>query len=234
MACARLLTARTLAVGIADIDQARVDAAVMSISAELSPGVAGVVTDIADRSSLALAWAHIEEQVGPIDAVINCAGTFVAQALEDITDADWEFALRTNLTGPFVVCQHAAGLWRRRGTAGSIVNVSSTAATNSGFFEATSYGAAKAGLIGMSTHLANKLGPSGIRVNSVAPGSFRSPMNASRLNDPEEVARSSAGIPLGRVGETEEVASAAVYLALDASYVTGVTLRVDGGLLTRM
>ncbi|MCU1415616.1 MAG: family oxidoreductase [Microbacteriaceae bacterium] len=223
-----------MGVGLVDIDQERVAQAASDIASRTGSECVGIAADIADRNQLAGAWSHLESLVGTIDAVINCAGTFVSQALEDITPEDWEFALRTNLTGPFVTCQQAAAVWRQRAQPGSIVNISSTAATNAGFFEATSYGAAKAGLQGLSIHLAHKLGSAGIRVNCVAPGSFRSPMNSNRLSDPDEVARSIANIPLGRVAEVGEIAAAAVYLALDAAYVTGTILRADGGLLTSM
>ena len=234
IATAKQLAARGIDVGILDIDAGRSEQVAAELAAEFGVSAAGAAGDLAEPDQLVNAWQRIEDALGPVDVLVNAAGTFRPNTALTISPEDWEFALRTNLTGPFYACQHALRLWVERGTAGSIVNVSSTAALGSGFHEATDYGAAKAGLIGLTTHLAVKFGGYGIRVNSILPHSFRSPMNAARLEDPAEVAKTVARTPLNRVAEVEEMASAIVYLAYDASYVSGVALRVDGGLLSTM
>lgn len=234
IATARQVAARGIDIGLVDIDVARSKKAASDLAAEFGISAAGAGADLAQPSQLVTAWQEIEDTLGPVDTLVNAAGTFRPNTALTISPDDWEFALRTNLTGPFYACQHALRLWVERNTSGSIVNVASTAAFNSGFMEATDYGAAKAGLIGLSTHLAVKFGTYGIRVNSIVPHSFRSPMNAERLKEAGEIAKTVDRTPLNRVAEVEEMANAIVYLAYDASYVSGVALRVDGALLSTM
>ena len=231
---ARAIAARGISIGIVDIGQERSAEVALKIATDYGVATAAVDADLADRDAVTAAWRSIEDEIGEVDVLVNSAGTFRPRTALEITPDNWDFALRTNLTGPFFASQHAIGLWTERSVAGSIVNVASTAAYASSFHEATDYGAAKAGLIGLTTHLAVKFGEQGIRVNSIVPHSFKSPMNADRLTDPAEVAKSVAQVPLARVAEVEEIASAIVYLAYDATYVTGTALRVDGGTLSTM
>jgi len=227
------LAARGVAAAVVDIDgNGLADALDSARGAGVD--VAGEVCDIGDDTAVARTWDALEEQVGAIEAVVNCAGSYAWRDLAEITPEAWAETLAANLTGPFIVCRHAGLAWIERGAPGAIVNVASTAAFASGFHEATDYGAAKAGLVGLTVHLAVKLGPRGIRANAIAPGSFRSPMNEARLTDPAEVSRSEAIVPLGRVASAAEVAAVALYLALDADYVTGTVVPVDGGTLARM
>jgi NAD(P)-dependent dehydrogenase (short-subunit alcohol dehydrogenase family) len=231
-ACAKLAAERGQDLALIDIADS-----VNDVARDLrSSGTkaAAAVCDWAVVDEVAEAWKSMESEVGSIDVILNCAGVYKPKPVLEITTEDWDFALRTNLTAPFFVCQLAAKIWIDRGVAGSVVNVASTAALGAGFYEATAYGSAKAGLLGATMHLAQKLGPHGIRVNAVAPGSFVSPMTAQRLSDPSEVARTTERIPMGRIGQVDEVAATILHLGLDASFVTGVVVPVDGGLLTTL
>jgi len=231
-ACAELMLQRGLPVALLDIS-----AKVVHVASQFASSgaiVAGATSSLQSPAEVYDAWIALEEATGPIEYVLNCVGVSTPRKVLDISPEDWDSSLRNNLTCPFFVCQTAARIWVDRGKPGSIVNVASTAAFAAGMYEATSYGAAKAGLAGLTVHLAQKLGPHGIRVNAVAPGVFTSPMTAARLGDPGEVRKSSERVPLGRVGKPEEIAVTMVHLALDATYVTGVVLPIDGGLLTTL
>jgi len=226
-ACARRVADRGEALALVDIAEN-----VSDVASEIAPdgrGV-GVVADWTDEAQMADAWDLLESKIGPIDTVLNCAGAYTAKPVMEIDREFWEANLRLNLTAPFFVCQLAARRWIERGASGSIVNVASTAALRAGMYEATAYGAAKAGLVGVTVHLAQKLGPHNIRVNVVAPGSFHSPMTAQRLSDPAQVARSVERVPMGRMGQVDEVAGTIVHLALDDTFVNGVVVPIDGGL----
>lgn len=196
--------------------------------------VAGVACDVTDRESVERAWADAERAVGTIDVVVNNAGIFTKKDFLDLTLEQWQRTLDVNLTGPFHVSQCAARSWVPAGVAGSIVNVASIAAFTAGHGGAVDYGASKAGLVGLTIHLAVDLGPHGIRANGVAPGSFRSPMSVTRLAAPEEREKSEALIPLGRVGEAEEVAATVLFLAVDGTYVNGAVIACDGGTVVKM
>lgn len=180
--------------------------------------------DVSDRSSLENAFA----QCGALDIVVANAGIAPHATLTETDDAMWRDTLAANLTGVFLTVQLAAREMKRR-RSGSIVI---TASTNSYDGEATltAYNATKAGMLGILHTAANELGPFGIRVNAVCPGFIRTRLNSEAFDNPEIVREYFRHIPLGRGGETEEVANAVAFLASGmASYITGAALVVDGG-----
>ena len=185
-----------------------------------------IAVDVTDRLSLDAAFA----QVGAPDIVMANAGVageaeFLAHGAEA-----WDRILAVNLSGMFHTVQAAARLMQAR-RRGAIVL---TASTNSYDGEArlAAYNASKAGLLGLLHTAANELGPHGIRVNAVCPGLIRTRLTSGHFANPELLREYFRHIPLGRGGEPEEVARAAVFLASEAaSYITGATLLVDGGLL---
>ncbi|MDD2649088.1 MAG: SDR family oxidoreductase, partial [Eubacteriales bacterium] len=153
-------------------------------------------------------------------------GTALEQkVLQDVTAAEWDGLMKTNLRGAFL-CSREALSDMVSAKKGSIVSVSSIWGAVGGSCE-VSYAASKAGLIGFTRSLAREVGPSGIRVNAVAPGFIDTKMNAHL--SPDERNAFSLETPLERVGTPEEAAKAIVYLALDADFITGQTLCVDGG-----
>lgn len=214
-------------------DRTPTDDAVEQLSGE-GPTVAGVECDITDSAQVVDAWTKTELSVSPVDVVVNCAGIFRPTPIRELSDAQWERTLGVNLTGAFYLCRRAAEMWLASGIQGAIVNIASNAALNAAIFGAADYGSSKAGMIGLTTQLAVELAPHGIRTNVVCPGQFRSPLNAERLAQPGAEDASLAMIPLGRIGMPEDIATTVVHLALDATYVNGAIVTVDGGVTSRM
>jgi 3-oxoacyl-[acyl-carrier protein] reductase len=227
---------RGLAVGVVDIAIDNAVRVAEDIAQRWGVRTAAAACDLRDWDAIAGAWSQITADLGPIEQVVNNAGVFSPKGdLRELTREDWAFAIGINLDAPFFVSQTAAKEWIAAGTRGSIVNVASTAAfTVAPDFHAVDYGASKAGLVGLTHHLGVDLGPHGIRVNAIAPSSFRSPMNAERLKDPAQLAKSESMTPLRRVAEVEEMAEVVRFLALDATYVNGLVVAVDGGQMLMM
>ena len=171
--------------------------------------------------------ARLVEAAGELDVLVNNAGITRDGLLARMPDDDWRAVLETNLSAVFYTCRAAArSMMRRR--AGSIVNLSSIVGIHGNPGQAN-YGAAKAGIIGLTKSLARELGGRGVRANVVAPGYVH-----TRLTDvlPDELKQQMvAATPLGRIGSPEDVASAVRFLCSDeASFITGEVLLVDGGL----
>jgi NAD(P)-dependent dehydrogenase (short-subunit alcohol dehydrogenase family) len=231
----RAFLARGHAVALIDVAEG-----VVSVAQELSidePGrVIGLTVDTTRPQAVDDAWTAAEEALGPIESVVNAAGIVVRGGITEIAEADWARCLDVNLTGPFHVCRRAAQAWVPAGRTGAIVNIASVAAMKAAAppIGSVGYGASKAGLVGLTIHLAVELGPHGIRSNAVAPGSFASPMNRERLADPEVAQATADAVPLKRIGAASEVAGLTVYLALDAAYVNGAVIACDGGTVVQL
>lgn len=190
-------------------------------------GGEGRVCDIGDRDAVQALALELAGTVGEVDALVNNAGTWRYTSLEDTSEIDAASVLRVNLLGTLWCCQAFAPAMaaRRRG---SIVNLSSGAAVT----RSPGYGvypSSKAGVEALTAQLALELGPSGIRVNAVAPGVVRTEGNSGRYAG-EQGEQRARYIPLRRLGEPEEIADVIVWLCSPgARYVTGQVLRVDGG-----
>ena len=187
-------------------------------------GARAIAADVTSRQSLDAAFA----EVGAPDILMANAGVVAEAGFLEHSAETWDRLLAVNLTGMFHSVQAAARLMKSKG-GGAVVL---TASTNSYDGEArlAAYNASKAGLLGLVHTAANELGPYGIRVNAVCPGLIRTRLTAGHFANPEVLREYFRHIPLGRGGEPEEVAQAAVFLASGmASYITGATLLVDGG-----
>ena len=165
-----------------------------------------------------------EKRFGPIGALVNNAGIAWRGLLTEMTLAQWERLIAVDLTGAFLCCRRALPAMIRA-KEGSIVNVASMWGEVGASCEAA-YSAAKAGLIGLTKALAKEEGPSGVRVNCVAPGVIRTPMNGDL--SPQELDALREETPLGRLGTPEEVAQAALFLGTHP-FLTGQVLGVSGG-----
>ena len=166
--------------------------------------------------------AAIKADFGAAHILVNNAGITRDGLLAMMPERAWDAVLDTNLKGAFNMIRHCTGLFLRA-KEGCIINISSVSGLM-GNVGQCNYSASKAGLIGLTKSAAKELAPKGIRCNAIAPGFIRTDMTETLENGPLL-----SMIPLGRMGEAEEVAEAAAYLAT-AKYVTGETIRVDGGI----
>ncbi len=194
---------------------------------KLIPEAMAIVADVQDEASLEAAFA----QVGPVDILVNAAGITWGQDALEVPVEKVRQVLDVNITGAFLASRIAARGMKARGY-GKILNVASVAGlagSPSEIMDAAAYSASKGGLIALTRDLAVKWGPFGIRVNALAPGFFPTRMTEKLL--PRIEALVQARTPLGRVGQSGELAAAALYLCSPASdYVTGQVLAVDGGM----
>ena len=191
--------------------------------------VMGLWPDLCDPEAVAEAFASVKERFGSLDILANNAGISSRTSLYDYTVEEFGKILDINVKAVFVCSQAAARIMKEQG-GGVIINTSSMVAEY-GQPAGCGYPATKFAVNGLTRSLARELAKDHIRVNAVAPGVTKTDMVAAL--PPEMVERISSGIPLGRVGEPEDIANAFLYLASgQASYVTGVTLRVDGAAMT--
>ena len=185
--------------------------------------------DVADLEAAGGLIDRLAEDLGGLDVLVNNAGTGVATPFLDQTLEDWRHVIDVDLTGAFVCAQAAARRMVAAGRGGRIVNVTSVH-EHVPLEGAAAYCAAKGGLGLLTKVMALELAGHGITVNSVAPGEIATEMTGNEDTDPATVER--PGIPLGRPGHAREIASAIAWLASEeASYATGASFVVDGGLL---
>jgi NAD(P)-dependent dehydrogenase (short-subunit alcohol dehydrogenase family) len=168
-------------------------------------------------------------QFGQIDILVNNAGINMKKEFTDVTDADFQKILLTNVTSVFVMSREVVKYMEKK-RSGSIVNISSMA-SQYGIPKVIAYTASKSAIEGMTRAMAVELSPKGIRVNCIAPGFIATDMSAKALNDDKERKQKvMSRTPMGHMGDPADIANAALYLANgEAKYVTGVVLPVDGG-----
>lgn len=196
---------------------------------EYKDNVMGIWPDLCNPEEVAAAFASVKERFGSLDILANNAGISSRTSIYDYTLEEFSKILDINLKAVFVCSQAAARIMKEQGS-GVIINTSSMVAEY-GQPSGCGYPATKFAVNGITKSLARELAKDGIRVNAVAPGVTKTDMVAALPKD--LVDRISAGIPLGRPGDPEDVANAFLYLASDmASYVTGIVLRVDGAAMT--
>jgi NAD(P)-dependent dehydrogenase (short-subunit alcohol dehydrogenase family) len=189
----------------------------------------GVAVDVADKASVQAAIGQAIDRYGRIDILVNNAGLSVGDTILDFDEEAWDRNLDVVLKGIYLCSREVLPGMIERGS-GVILNVGSVNGLM-GLGE-SAYSAAKAGMVNLTQNMAIHYGPKGIRVNCIAPGTIRTPIWGERVAKEPQVFDNLARVyPLGRVGEVEDVAPAAVFLCSDdASWITGVTLPIDGGL----
>lgn len=209
------------------------EAVVNEINASASIKQAALVPgDMAKEEDIAPMFDRLEQALGPVDILVNNAAYCPSGPVESYTRSEWEYTFAVNVTGAFRACQELIKRLRARQAKGKIVNIASQAA----FLGSTSghlpYDASKGALVTMTRALAREVAREGINVNAVAPGLVLTEMVAKVWEERKE--KYPARIPLNRIGEPEEIARAVVFLASRAaSYMTGATVDVSGGMLMR-
>ncbi|HYV57721.1 MAG TPA: glucose 1-dehydrogenase [Candidatus Nitrosopolaris sp.] len=225
---ARLFAAEGARVALLDI----LDDAGERLAAELGPAAGYFHCDLAREVDVVAAVDGAAARFGGLDVLYNNAAVITyGRQIADLPTAQWDRTLAVNLRGPFLCAKYALPHLVRRG-GGVIINVSSHRAFQASPTGVADYAVAKGGLVTLTYYLASEYGSQHVRANCIAPGPVPTDLNAPFLGTPEGRAQTALWIPLGRVGDIEDVARAALFLASDdAKWITGAVLRVDGGIV---
>lgn len=237
-----LITGGSRGIGAAIVRAAAAEGAAVAINYHRSEAAAGKLVGelqaqgtrvIAVRADVSIAaqvesmFEQVEDNLGPVDWLINNAGISLRSLLQDTSENQWDELMGVNFKGAFLCIRRALPAMIRR-RSGAIVNIASIWGQQGAAFESV-YAASKGGLIALTRSLAAEIGPSGIRVNALAPGPIDTDMLRTEMTR-SELADLAGEIPLGRLGQPEDVAAACMFLlSKKASYINGQVITVDGG-----
>jgi 2-hydroxycyclohexanecarboxyl-CoA dehydrogenase len=226
-ACSKRLAQDGVAVGVLDLDQARCADTVAVIEADGGRALA-LGADVSDRGQVQAAVDKLRAAFGPVTIVVNNAGVTDFTPFEEVTEELFDFVYKVNVLGPIIVTQETlpdmkAAQW------GRVVNISSSSA-QTGAKKMAVYSSSKGAVISLTRTLAQELGPHGITVNTIPPGSVMGTIMADANVSEANVERLAAAMPVRRVGRPEDIANACAFLCNeDSSYVTGQIIGVNGG-----
>ncbi len=220
------------AVICADLDMAVAETTAAQIRAAGGRASARAL-DVCDRSAVDAVVAAAVREFGRLDVLLDCAGISQRATFLELDPAEWDRIIAVNLTGMFHLGQAAARQMVRQGGGGSIINVTSQLAEVARP-ERAAYVASKGGGRSLTHAMALELAPHDIRVNAIAPGPTLTGLTRASYADPETRRATIAQIPLGRIGQPEDIVGAIVFLAsAESQWVTGSTVTVDGGYLAQ-
>ena len=222
-----LVTGAARGIGLAIAETLR-DQGARVVAADLEPaavdGLTPLVMDVADESAVDAGFGEIERMLGPVEVLVLNAGIFVIEPFEATSLASWQRTLDINLTGSFLCARRALPGMREAGW-GRVVALGSSAGKTGGSKAMAAYAASKAGVMALAKSIASEYAGYGITANALAPALIDTPMIAN-------VADLASRIPVGRLGQPQDVADLVAYLASDhAGYITGEVVDVNGGFL---
>jgi 3-oxoacyl-[acyl-carrier protein] reductase len=213
---------------VVDIDEQAAGQAAAELAGVTGKEPAYRAADLTDVSAVKAMVDSVYHTYGEIDALVNNAGILDSASIEELEEEQWDRVIDCNLKSAFFCSKFVYRYMKEQGY-GRIVNVASVAGRMGGIGAGCAYAASKGGMIGMTMNFARKCAPFGVCVNAVAPGTVESGMSAGFT--PEQAERIYATIPMRRFAALSEIASAALFLASDASsYMTGAVLDVNGGM----
>ena len=225
---AHRFAAEGAAVVVADVVGQRATTVASELSEAGGKSLAQTI-DVTNTADVKAMVGATREAFGPVDLLINNAAKATDADFLDLSEEAWDEDVAITLKGSFLCSQAVLGDMTKN-RSGVILNISSVNAL--AYFGNEAYSAAKAGILNLTRSLAVRYGPFGVRVNAIAPGTLRTPAwEERRRKDPKVFERVAKWYPLGRIGEPEDVAGAALFLASDeAAWISGIVLPVDGGL----
>jgi 3-oxoacyl-[acyl-carrier protein] reductase len=227
LATAKLIAERGAGIAIVDLNLKQAQQVEEEIK-KIGGYALAIQADVSKEMEVARMVQQTLSAFGSIDFLVNNAGIFRVTTILDLEPAEWDQVIAVNLRGPYLCCRAVIPhmLAQKKGV---IVNVSSQAGRSTSRFGGAHYTTSKAGLLGLTRHLALEMAPHGIRVNAFCPGLTFTPM-ATKILTPEKLAESSANIPLRRFAQPEEHASGIAFLLSDeSSFITGASIDSNGG-----